>query len=185
MYLEEGRITGFISFGQYNFLGNGTVTLNNRGVPKGDIVVHWGAYNKETKKKDAYYIHEPNPDFSLPKRKARHENFVVIYSYGQLPLEKTAIPINMFKKKLRSRKYGKSTRYQVGSPDTFYYKIFSEDTAFRTKEVISTSFQHYKAIKGIKISGKQSKYLVNHKYLDENAPDLTPEQLEYIKARRL
>lgn len=187
---DNGRTSGSGWFGQYRLMiggGSGgccpsSASFPNKGKPKGEIVVRWQAIYNKKEKSDLYYAYDPNPVIEIPSKGPGHEWYIVFYSFGQLAIRPSALTEDQLDSPwfyvLRDL-----VEHQIGHPNYFYYKVFSDDENLEFKTITSTPFNKFQKIKGIEVTEKQYEYIIKNKYLDKNAPDLTTDQITYIAER--
>ncbi len=185
-YGEQGRVSGGGMLGQYNMTGGGSggcckssEIRRNLGTPKGDITVYWQAMYEQPEIDKFYYAYHPNPEIDIPPKGKYHKKYIIFYSFGHLALRKEALT----EEQLGSPKFNLTfyeIGYQVGSSDIFYYKVAS-NSDFKFWHFLEMPLKEFHSVKGIEVTAEQYKYIMDNKYLDKNAPNLTSEQLAYIK----
>ena len=190
---DNGKVRGVGRFGQYYLMpagGSGgccpsSASLDYKGKPKGEIAVYWWVFNNNTKKIDSfYYAYDPNPVIEIPPKGPGHRVYIVYNSFGQLGLDEEALTQVQLMSAPFHITRGITTGFQVGKDNTFYYKVYSRDKDFRFSTIRTTPSAKFSSIEGIEITEKQYVYITDHNYLDENAPDLTAKQLEYIREKQ-
>ncbi|MBU3915275.1 hypothetical protein KKA14_07040, partial [bacterium] len=145
------------------------------GKPKGEIAVRWQALYEQPEVSKYYYAYDPNPGIKVPPKGPQHSKYMIFFSFGQLALKRETLTDEQLKLSTLS-----DLGYQLGTPNTFYFKVVS-NSSLDSWSFSEMPLEEFQSIKGIEVTEEQYDYIIKHKYLDENAPNLTPEQLNYIK----
>ncbi|MBN1499846.1 MAG: hypothetical protein JW982_06820, partial [Spirochaetes bacterium] len=192
---DYGSVRGHVKLGEYwlySSTGDSGAYMLSYGfisskLPSGEINAYWQENNFKSKTTKYYYIYMSN--FELVKN--RFNNYSIHLSLGALALSEKAISPDV--KKL-AYKYSIDLSpeiYKYGRNDTLYYIVLIK--SFKDNKIVysinnnyyqkieDVPFEEYTGIQSIEVTKKQYSYLIENEYLDENAPDLTEEQLAYIR----
>lgn len=180
-------------FGPYRIGGiggkfSGPMEINDRGTLLGKEIVAWWYYGTEDQQFTYYYARSkpqngviaPSRYFWNSWRYFAYMSFGPMFLYEQtLPNKEDATFIETWPSRINV--------YQWGQKDVFYYRVLKKRVRPRAVKL------DFNTVQGIEITQEQYEAL-NQRcgkplyevrcFIDENFVELTPKQLEYVKARK-